>query len=127
MPWACASGPWNSYPRATSEKTWGTTKRATDALLLARTGEEPERSSESPSPTGLRMLESLGPEVRRARMVRRYHTRQGHLHGDCEGAGDPHIRFPHCVVSRLWSGQRHREPRPRSAGAGPPEARSTGR
>ena len=46
---------------------------------------EPERSSESS--TGLRMLESLDPEVRRARLVRRYYTRQGHLQGDCFYAG----------------------------------------
>ena len=49
--------------------------------MLAHTGEEPERSSESSS--GLRLLESLHPEVRRARLVRRYYTRQGHLHGEC--------------------------------------------
>ena len=67
--------------RNAAEKAWGATKRATDALVLARTGEEPERSSESS--TGLRMLESLDPEIRRARLVRRYYTRQGHLHGDC--------------------------------------------
>ena len=53
--------------------------------MLANTGEEPERSSERS--TGLRMLESLDPEVRRARLVRRYYTRQGHLHGDCFYAG----------------------------------------
>ena len=33
------------------------------------------------------MLESLDPEVRRARLVRRYYTRQGHLQGDCFYAG----------------------------------------
>ena len=71
--------------RNAAEKAWGATKRATDALVLARTGEKPERSSESS--TGLRMLESLDPEVRRARLVRRYYTRQGHLHGDCFYAG----------------------------------------
>ena len=49
--------------------------------MLANTGEEPERSSERS--TGLRMLESLDPEVRRARLVRRYYTRQGHLHVEC--------------------------------------------
>ena len=58
--------------RNAAEKAWGATKRATDALVLARSGEEPERSSEIS--TGLRMLESLDPEVRRARLVRRYYT-----------------------------------------------------
>ena len=33
------------------------------------------------------MLESIDPEVRRARLVRRYYTRQGHLQGDCFYAG----------------------------------------
>ena len=33
------------------------------------------------------MLESLDPEVRRAHLVRRYYTRQRHLHGDCFYAG----------------------------------------
>ena len=78
--------------RNAAEKAWGATKRATDALALARTGEEPERNGEEPersseSSTGLRMLESLDPEVRRARLVRRYYTRQGHLQGDCFYAG----------------------------------------
>ena len=71
--------------RNAAEKAWGATKQATDALVLAHTGEEPERSSESSS--GLRMLESLHPGVRRARLVRRYYTCQGHLHGDCFYAG----------------------------------------
>ena len=31
--------------RNAAEKAWGATKRATDALVLANTGEEPERSS----------------------------------------------------------------------------------
>ena len=80
---------WNSWEdrltqddvRNAAEKAWGATKRATDALVLEHTGEEPERSSESSS--GLRLLESLHPEVRRARLLRR----QGHLHGDCFYAG----------------------------------------
>ena len=53
--------------------------------MLAGDGEEPERSSENS--TGLRMLESLDPEVRKAHLVRRYYTCQGHLHGDCFYAG----------------------------------------
>ena len=32
-------------------------------------------------------MEALHPEVRRARLVRRCYTRQGHLHGDCFYAG----------------------------------------
>ena len=33
--------------RNAAEKAWGATKRATDALVLARTGEEPERTPET--------------------------------------------------------------------------------
>ena len=67
--------------RNAAEKAWGATRRATDALVLARTGEEPERTPETGS--GLRMLASLDETVRRARLVRRYHSRQVVLDGEC--------------------------------------------
>ena len=67
--------------RNAAEKAWGATRRATDALVLARTGEEPERTPATS--TALRVLESLNPDVRRAGLVTRYYTRQGLLHGDC--------------------------------------------
>ena len=67
--------------RNAAEKAWGATKRATDALVLARTGEEPERTPETGS--GLRFLEDQNEGVRRAHLVRRYYTRQGQLHGEC--------------------------------------------
>ena len=67
--------------RNAAEKAWGATRRATDALLLARTGEEPERTPETGA--GLRMLASLDEMVREARLVRRYHSRQVVLHGEC--------------------------------------------
>ena len=54
--------------RGTSEKSWGATKRATDALALARTGEEPELTPETGA--GLRMLTSLDNNVWRARLLR---------------------------------------------------------
>ena len=75
--------------RNAAEKAWGATKRATDALVLARSGEEPERTPETGA--GLRMLASLDPVVRRARLVRRYHSRQVVLHGECfyNGLCDP--------------------------------------
>ena len=44
--------------RDAAEKAWGATQWATDALVLARTGEEPEFSPETAH--GLRMLESWG-------------------------------------------------------------------
>ena len=49
--------------------------------LLSRTGEEPERTPESGA--GLRMLSSMDDEIRGARLVRRYHSRQVVLHGEC--------------------------------------------
>ena len=51
------------------EKSWGATKRATDALVLARTGEEPELTPETGA--ALRMLTSLDNNVWRARLLRR--------------------------------------------------------
>ena len=67
--------------RNAAEKAWETTKRATDALVLARTGEEPERTPETGA--GLRLLESHDEGVRSARLTCRYYARQGHLHGEC--------------------------------------------
>ena len=62
-------------------RPWGATKRATDALVLARTGDEPERTPQTS--TELRHLEGLDQDVRQAGLVARYYTRQGHLHGEC--------------------------------------------
>ena len=75
--------------RDAAEKAWGATKRATDALILARTGEEPERTPETGA--GLDQLAFQDPVVRDARMVARYYTRQGRLHGGCfyNGLCDP--------------------------------------
>ena len=65
--------------RNAAERSWGATKRATDALILARTGYAPERTPETSSE--LRLLASQDPDVRS--LVRRYYSRQGILHGDC--------------------------------------------
>ena len=75
--------------RNAAEKARGATKRASDALILSRTGDEPERTPETGA--GLRHLESLDQEIRAVRLVRRYYTRQGHLHGECfyNGLSDP--------------------------------------
>ena len=67
--------------RNAAEKAWGATKRATDALVLARTGEEPELPAETAS--GLRQLQAEDAAIREARLVARYYTRQGSLHGHC--------------------------------------------
>ena len=65
--------------RDAAEKAWCATKRATDALVLARTEEEPERT-----PATSRMLNILASQDQRVRsLVGRYYSRMGALHGDC--------------------------------------------
>ena len=65
--------------RDAAEKAWCATKRATDALILAKTGEEPEISSDT-----ARGLVRLATEDQIFRALRRrYHSRQSTLHGDC--------------------------------------------
>ena len=75
--------------RNAAEKAWGATKRATDALVLARTGEEPERTPETGH--GLGILASLDEAVRDSRLQARYYSRQVTLHGLCfyNGLCDP--------------------------------------
>ena len=65
--------------RDAAEKAWCATKRATDALILARTGELPETTGMTS--TSIRLL----GEADRAfeNLVGRYYTRIGHLHGEC--------------------------------------------
>ena len=67
--------------RNAAEKSWGATKRAADALILARTGEYPESSPATA--LGLRQLQAEDEAVRQAHLVPRYYTRQGQLHGHC--------------------------------------------
>ena len=67
--------------RNAAEKAWGATKRATGTLVLARTGEEPERTPQTGA--GLRGLETAAEAVRNTRLLARYYSRQGHLHGEC--------------------------------------------
>ena len=65
--------------RDAAEKAWCAAKRATDALILARTGEEPERS-----PDTSRGLQRLVREDNAFRtLVARYYSRQRYLHGRC--------------------------------------------
>ena len=65
--------------RDAAEKAWCAAKRATDALILARTGEEPRRSTDTGA--GLRALERVEPDAGSLRA--RYYERQGALHGEC--------------------------------------------
>ena len=65
--------------RDAAEKAWCATKRATDALILAWTGEEP-------GPTALTSngLDTLTREDSRVKLlVGRYYSRISRLHGQC--------------------------------------------
>ena len=65
--------------RDAAEKAWCAAKRATDALILARTSEEPERSTDTR--IGLERLANADERARS--LVGRYYSRQSLLHGDC--------------------------------------------
>ena len=66
-------------PRNAAEKVWGATKRATDALILARTGEEP--ATTALTARGLHTLVSQYENVEC--LVGRYHTAAGFLRDEC--------------------------------------------
>ena len=65
--------------RDAAEKAWGATLRATNALVLARRGFEPERSRD----TATELLRLATQDPRAEALAGRYYTRQGKLHGDC--------------------------------------------
>ncbi len=70
--------------RNAAEKAWRATKRATDALILARTGEEP-------GPTALTSneLDALAREDNRVQSLQgRYYSRISQLHGQCFYVGN---------------------------------------
>ena len=69
--------------RDAAEKAWCATLRATNALLLARTGEEPEKTPETSG--RLDRLARQEPGVKS--LVGRYYSRQQRLHGDCFYSG----------------------------------------
>ncbi len=65
--------------RNAAEKAWCATKRATDALILARTGREPRTSGQT-----MRMLRALRREDPSLEPMRKeYAVRQSFLHGAC--------------------------------------------
>ena len=65
--------------RNASEKAWCATKRATDALILARTGEEPDKA-----PITSRELRRLAlGDGRLDNLVNWYSANRDVLHGDC--------------------------------------------
>ena len=65
--------------RNAAEKAWGATKRATDALIVARTGREPGTSRHTRR--GLDTLQRTDPEF--APLWQSYDYRQEYLHGRC--------------------------------------------
>ena len=65
--------------RNAAEKAWGATKRATDALILARTGREPQRTGQTSA--GIRHLSREGEAFESLRS--RFGKRISELHGDC--------------------------------------------
>ena len=71
--------------RDAAEKAWRAAKRATEALVLARTGEKPEGTPETGA--ALRLLESMDEAVREGHLVARYYTRWGQLHRECGHSG----------------------------------------
>ena len=65
--------------RDAAEKAWCATKRATDALILAQTGVEPQISSDTTRGIALLAQNSDAADS----LLKRYFTRQSHLHGAC--------------------------------------------
>ena len=65
--------------RDAAEKAWCATKRATDALILARTGEEPPTTAMTTE--GLLALARASNDFET--LVGRYFTRISYLHGTC--------------------------------------------
>ena len=65
--------------RDAAEKAWCAAKRATDGLILARTGEEPVTTAATTD--GLDDLARI--DVDMSPLVGRYYSRLGQLHGRC--------------------------------------------
>ena len=65
--------------RNAAEKAWGATRRATDALVLARTGQEPRTSGQTNR--GLHRLARADERVQP--LMGPYAIRQTYLHGQC--------------------------------------------
>jgi hypothetical protein len=70
--------------RDAAEKSWGATLRATNALILARTGKELDGARET-TPE-LHKLAGKDREVDE-KLIGRFHTRRDFLHGDCFYSG----------------------------------------
>ena len=64
--------------RDAAEKAWCATKRAADGLIVARTGDEPERASDT-----TRGLRRLGADEDIRRSMPHYYAAREALHGCC--------------------------------------------
>ncbi len=69
--------------RDAAEKAWCATKRATDALVLSRTGEEPPSTHDTTEGLLALARQSEAYET----LVGRYFTRISYLHGTCFYSG----------------------------------------
>ena len=79
--------------RDAAEKAWCSTVRATEALVLARTGQAPETSTQAG-----RRLQTLALSDQSLRELQtRYYERQSILHGECFY----HEYCPPMVIERL--------------------------
>ncbi len=70
--------------RIAAEVAWGATKRATDALILARTGREPTGTGQTTR--GIAVLDRTDPSM--APLARLYNKRIVVLHGRCFYSGN---------------------------------------
>ncbi len=71
-------------PRIAAEAAWGATKRATDALILARTGREPSGMGQTSG--GIRRLARADQGYTLLRL--RFQRRVGTLHANCFYTGN---------------------------------------
>lgn len=67
--------------RNAAEKAWGAALRAVNALIVERTGVEPERTPDTT--IELHKLAGKDEAIDENRIVDRYHTRADFLHGQC--------------------------------------------
>ena len=64
---------------AAEEKAWCVTKRATDTLILVRSGQMPEKTPDTSRQLGYLAMRDGAIRV----LIGRYYSRQSQLHGDC--------------------------------------------
>ncbi len=93
--------------RNAAEKAWGATKRATDALILERTGREPGTSGITYR--GIRGLRHQSTELES--LANRYSQRMQVLHGSCFYDGilepqDPIIQDIHATADYIRDAER---------------------